>query len=214
MTGVEDRDRQPVSERSVAAWRTWLRALAVDADAALSAALIYEALAREARVAWLDALDADLVQSGVPAVAAYAPLLAVEEDPELRARIEERLGGAPTPEDEDSAGISVLARRRAWSGACGRGAHLVVVSSPLYLHFVELLICRVAGDETLLGTSIEPLWDGRNLRRTLDIEGVTVAEVPMHDAVDVLAHAVLAERRAGRAAPEDLVRFADLFGQG
>ena len=214
MTNVEDHDRQPVSERSVAAWRTWLRALAVDADAALSCALTYQGLAREGRVAWLDALETDLEASGVPAVAAYAPLLAVEDDEELRLRISARLGGAPDEEDTDSAGISIVARRRAWLGDAGDGEQLVVVSSPLYLHFVELLICRVVPEQRIVSTSHEPLWNGRNLRRTLDIEGVRVAEQPLPEVVDLLAHTVIAERRGGRPAPDVLVRFADLFGQG
>src|SRR5580658_3109558 len=70
-----------------AAWRTWLSALAVDADAAVAAALAYESLAPEGRDAWLDAIATDLDDMGipVPAIALYAPLLAVEEDESRKA---------------------------------------------------------------------------------------------------------------------------------
>src|SRR5579872_3215573 len=59
------------------AWRTWLSALAADAEAAMAAALAYESLPTEARDAWLDALEGDAPTLDVPAVALYAPLLAV-----------------------------------------------------------------------------------------------------------------------------------------
>jgi hypothetical protein len=200
----------PPSERSIAAWRVWLQALAVDADAALSAAITYEGLAREARTAWLDALDTDLEGLGVPIVAAYAPLLAVEDDVDLRTRIEERLAAA------GDAGIGELpaAERRGFVGAEHRERQLVVVASPLYLHFVELLVCRVVPDEAVVSATYEPLWDARNLRPRFELDGVTVEEQSIHDVVDLLAHAVLGDRRRGRPAPAELVRFADLFAVG
>src|SRR5580700_4010514 len=71
-----------------AAWRTWLSALAADAEAAVAAALAYESLPHEARDAWLDALEADAPALDVPAVALYAPLLAVEAAGPRRERIE------------------------------------------------------------------------------------------------------------------------------
>src|SRR6202158_4799312 len=62
------------------AWRSWLSALATDAEAAMAAALAYESLPAEGRDAWLDALDGDAADLHVPIVALYAPLLAVEMD--------------------------------------------------------------------------------------------------------------------------------------
>jgi len=42
--------------RTHAAWRTWLTALATNAEAATAAALAYQSLNDEGRDAWLDAL--------------------------------------------------------------------------------------------------------------------------------------------------------------
>ena len=68
MSGPDDRD----DPRLRSAWRTWLSALAVDAEAAVAAALAYEALAAEGRDAWLDALDDDRDKLDVPAGATAA----------------------------------------------------------------------------------------------------------------------------------------------
>ena len=65
----------------------WLAALAKDASAATAAALAYQSLPADGRDAWLDALDADAADVGVPKVALYAPLLGVEQDEGRRARI-------------------------------------------------------------------------------------------------------------------------------
>ncbi|MFO0677600.1 MAG: hypothetical protein U0169_13780 [Polyangiaceae bacterium] len=48
-----------IEPRARAAWRTWLTALATDAEAAVAAALTYEALDATGRDAWLDVLDQD-----------------------------------------------------------------------------------------------------------------------------------------------------------
>src|SRR5271170_133596 len=85
-------EREPDDDDRVrAAWRSWLSALSTDAEAAMAAALAYESLPEEGRDAWLDALEADAPSLGVPAVALYAPLLAVETDDDRRARIEASL---------------------------------------------------------------------------------------------------------------------------
>ncbi|MFL5319398.1 MAG: hypothetical protein ACJ790_07055 [Myxococcaceae bacterium] len=57
------------SDRVLAAWHAWLSALATDAEAALAAALSYEALDGEGRTLWLDALDQDVPELEVPKVA-------------------------------------------------------------------------------------------------------------------------------------------------
>src|SRR5687767_11685336 len=125
-----------VDPRAHNAWRTWLTALAHDPDAATAAALAYESLPTDGRDAWLDALDADAPAVGVPKVALYAPLLAVEQDDVRRERISRNVEGA--------------ARRstppRALVGSKGADRVCMIVS-PLYLDFVELLLCRYHPDE-------------------------------------------------------------------
>src|SRR5262245_16084962 len=88
-----------VDSRVVAAWCEWLDALATDAEAALAAAMAYKELDAPARDRWLSALEHDAEQVKVPRIAVYAPLLAVESDPERRARIAAAIG----PEDDRAA---------------------------------------------------------------------------------------------------------------
>ena len=91
--GVSDMDgsKAPqsgaVDPRAHAAWCKWLSALASDSEAAMAAALAYESLPDGARDAWLSALEADAPDIGVPLVALYAPLLAVESDPAPHTRV-------------------------------------------------------------------------------------------------------------------------------
>jgi hypothetical protein len=216
---MSDRDRQKPSDRDVtsvrmaaservssvdprahAAWRTWLAALAKDADAVTAAALAYESLAPEGREAWLDALEQDAPDVGVPKVALYAPLLGVEEDEERRARIVLNVVGA--------------ARRstppRALVGARGEDRVCLIIT-PLYLDFVEVLFCRYDPD-----VGIREAWH-KWLAHTSDIKtytaevGVAMREGPLPQVVEDLAHAVVADRRGGRTAPPSLVRYIDLF---
>src|SRR5205807_8640927 len=81
--------------RAKSAWQAWLRALADDAEAALAAALTYEALGPAERDAWLDALDEDAPEVLAPRESLYAPLLLVEDDPVRRARIATACGDTP-----------------------------------------------------------------------------------------------------------------------
>src|SRR6185437_6466766 len=78
--GIPPAPNPAISTHVQSAWRSWLSALATDAEAAMAAALAYESLPPEARDAWLDALDVDAPTLEVPRVALFAPLLAVEAD--------------------------------------------------------------------------------------------------------------------------------------
>jgi len=194
--------------RARAAWRSWLQAMASDADAALSAALAYRELAADGRAAWLDALREDIVGLDVPKVAVYAPLLAVEDDADRRAAIERALDAdddAPLPA---AGGPCALAAEEA------DGTVVAVLASPLYLAFVELLVCRFHPDRGVAMAVHEPLIDRRAL--TADdggfrCEGAKLSPAPLDDVVEGLALAILADRRRGVAAPSALERFAHLF---
>ena len=94
-------DRTPLPDlgratdsRVLDAWCEWLGALATDAEAALAAAIAYRELDAKGRTSWLNALDQDSVRLKVPRIAVYAPLLAVESDPERRERITFAMGPA------------------------------------------------------------------------------------------------------------------------
>lgn len=189
-----------VDPRAHAAWRTWLAALAHDPDAATAAALAYESLPTDGRDAWLDALDADAPAVAVPKIALYAPLLAVEQDDERRARISSHVEGA--------------ARRstppRALVGSDGSGRVCMIVS-PLYLDFVELLVCRYHPDEGMREARHKWLAHTSEIDAAARDLGVKVASAPLPEVVEELAHAVVADRRAGRSPPPALERYIDLF---
>src|SRR3954468_488098 len=90
-TPAAERTPLPVTpvtdERLVGAWCEWLGALATDAEAALAAAVAYRELTPAGRDYWLAVLEQDAERLDVPMIAVYAPLLAVETDPDRRQRI-------------------------------------------------------------------------------------------------------------------------------
>jgi hypothetical protein len=206
-----------------AAWQTWLSALAVDPEAAVAAALAYESLPPEGRDGWLDALatDVESVPSGVPPLALYAPLFAVEIDLGRKARIEAALAARGQP-------IHQAFRRGPVRALCGRaptGEHVCLLLSPLYLDFVAVLVCRYRPDHGVLAARRDPIRHladilGRGPRGedggaeeplSCTFEGVSMLENPLGDVVEDLAHAIVADSRQGRSAPEVFGAYADLF---
>jgi hypothetical protein len=192
--------------RAVAAWRAWLSALASNAEAALAAAMTYGALEEAARDAWLDALDADRAEIDVPVVALYAPLLAVETDAARRARIEQAMG----------AGLGKRApATTALRATTASGDVVCAVATPLYLEFVELLVCRYRPDHGVVSAHHDPFRHESQVEPavlTVVPEPIVLERAPLRVVIEELAHAVVADRRDGRAAPPELARFADLFG--
>ncbi len=185
-----------------AAWRSWLIALASDADAALAAALAYEALDDLGRRAWLDALEEDAPSLEVPPIALYAPLLAVETNVDRRARIEQAVG-----ETTFDRSIRALVGGQEHERVC-------VISVPLYLSFVEVLVCRYSQEGGVIAAHHEPLRhrDDVNQLAINFPEGEKLAPASIRCVIDELAHAVLADKREGRQSPEPLAAFAHLFG--
>ncbi len=189
-----------VDPRAHAAWRTWLAALAKDADAVTAAALAYESLGSEGRDAWLDALDQDAADVDVPKIALYAPLLGVEEDEDRRARIVLNVVGAARKSTPPRALVGTRDADR-----------VCLIVTPLYLDFVEILFCRYDPD-----VGIREAWHKWLAHKTevatysAEI-GVAMKEGPLPQVVEELAHAVVADKRAGRTAPPSLLRYIDLF---
>lgn len=191
-----------------AAWQEWLRALATDADAALAAAHVYRDLDGAARDALLSALTEDSRSLPVPAVAIYAPLLAVESDPSRRARIELAIG--------TDVGADPNRRRvRALRGIAPDGARVLALVSPLYLRFVDVLFCRYTADEGFVWVRHDALLDEKDAPADgATVDGVSVEATPLTPVIEELAHAVLAQRRHGRELPPALHLFAHLFDAG
>jgi len=190
--------------RTHAAWRTWLAVLAKDASAATAAALAYESLAPDGRDAWLDALEVDAPNVDVPKIALYAPLLGVEQDDARRERIAGHVTGAARKSTPPSALVATLHGDR-------NGDRVCLIISPLYLDFVELLFCRYDQDEGVREARHEWLVHKDEVETWSRQLGVTMKAAPLQQVVEELAHAVVADRRAGRDAPDALMVYTDLF---
>ncbi len=188
------------------AWRVWLSSLATDAEAALGAAHAYADLDDDARDAWLDALAEDVPRLEVPAVAVYAPLLAVETDPDRRDRISLAIG-------EQSRDTFVqVGRTRTLRGIAGDRTRIAVLVSPFYLRFVRILACRYSPDDGFVWGRYDPIVaDDRAPVPGAIIDGVSLEATPTKPVIEELAHAILAQRRRGEDPPNALYFFADLF---
>ncbi len=200
---AQDTELEP---RFRSAWRTWLCALATDAEAAMAAALTYESLPSEGRDAWLDALDAEAAILQVPAVALYAPLLAAESNGARHARIQLALAANPVARTDGPVDA------RALRGVARDGTHACVLIGPLYLDFVQVLTCRYTPRGGFVTVRHDPFRHAGDLPPLRDVEGVPVEPTPLRVVVEELAHAVLADRRERRQTPPALASFAHLFG--
>jgi hypothetical protein len=203
MGGATEHEIDP---RVRSAWRTWLAALATDAAAAMAAALAYESLPDEGRDAWLDALESDAPTLDVPKVALYAPLLAVEADADRRARIEVVLA-------TDDKGLSPAGSTRAMRGVADDGKHVCMIVSPIYLDFVQVLVCHYTPNGGFFSVRHDPLRHSADFPLAQSkVDDVTTEPTPLRVVVEELAHAILADRRNSREAPPALASFAHLFG--
>lgn len=188
------------------AWRTWLSALGTDAEAAIAAALAYDSLPPAARDAWLDAVGADRSEIDVPAIALYAPLLAVELDPTRRSRIESAIVS------ERHVGGRSVTEARALRGVASDGTHVCVLVAPIYLDFVQVLFCQYTPAGGVIAVSHDPLRHATDLVPIRDVDGVPVEPTPLGVVVEELAHAIVADKREQRQTPPALASVAHLFG--
>ncbi len=190
--------------RASGAFRSLLAALAVEPDAAAAAIEAYSALDGAGRDAWLDALDAELPHVDVPVIAAYAPVASVERDPTRRARIVATL---------ERAGAT-LPSREVTHALVGRidQDRIITLVVPLYGAFVEQLTCRVHPTEGVRWARHTPLWRLDDVPRAGDeLDGATLERLPPAVALDEVAHAVLAARRAATPLPAALSALIDLL---
>lgn len=197
---------QPPQEgRSTAVWRQWLSSMASDPEAALAAAIAYREMDEGSRDSWLNSLKLDAPAVDVPSIALYAPLLAVEHDPERRERLIDSLGEQP----QTSGGRS---EKRALLGTAQDGTRVYVLSTPLYLDFIQVLACGVRGGE-FTWVRHDPIAGADGAPVAGDIlEEATLEPMPIKSVLDDLAVAVLSHRRTGKALPEALEVLGDLLG--
>jgi len=197
---------KPPCPRSVMAWRAWLGALASDAEAAQAAALAYEQLDATGRDAWIESLAQDAVEIGVPRIALYAPLLAVELDVQRRERIQQALG----PHESKAAPRQIT---RALVGF-GRGdLKVAVLISPLYMDFVQVMACGYRIGEAFDWVRHDPIVSTHSIVRPGDrVDGVVVEASPLKGVIDELALTIVAHNRTRGQLPPTLRAFAHVFG--
>ncbi|HEX2732959.1 MAG TPA: hypothetical protein VHM70_15225 [Polyangiaceae bacterium] len=192
--------------RVTRAWRGWLEALARDPEAALAAAQAYQQLDADGRSQWLSALETDIESLGVPAVAVYAPLLAVESDPQRLRQIKHALA-----QGREVAPPSV--HRRALLGRLPSGIRVGVLVDPVYLDFVQVLACAYVPGQRFVWVRHDPIATDSPVWATgRHFEGALLERVPLRMLVDDLARTIVAQRRHGGVLPDALCLFADLFG--
>lgn len=191
-------------DRVSPAWRTWLEALASDAEAALGAALAYEALDSRGKTAFLDALEQDAPRLHVPRVALFAPLLSVERDGDRRARILRAMG--------DDVGSEAAIRAHALAGTAADGSRICVVVKPVYLDFVRVTSCRFAVSRGIDWVREDPLLHAKDAPRVgSTMDGMALERTPLPPIVDEIAAAILAHRRREGSLPDTLKPLLDLF---
>lgn len=189
-------------------WRQWLSSMASDPEAALAAAIAYRDLDARGRESWLRSLESDAPLVDAPMFALYAPLLAVETDPERRHRLLAALGGNTDARSGR--------RRRGLVGQAtnaGRTVRILVLVLPLYLDFVEVLACAVS-DGSFEWVRHDPIlrYAEAPLHKSV-LEGVVLEDSPDKAVIDELAVAVLSHRRKGLEMPEALTVLTELFGE-
>lgn len=192
--------------RSVSAWRAWLGALASDAEAAQAAALAYEQLDAAGREAWIESLAQDALELGVPRIAIYAPLLAVEADSHRRERIQSALGPCES---------KAVPRHptRALLGVARDETRVAVLIAPLYMDFAQVMACGYRAGEGFDWVRHDPIVSTRSaVRAGEQIGGVVVEESPLKAVIDELALTIVAQSRARRPLPPTLRAFAHVFG--
>jgi hypothetical protein len=201
-------DDEATDPRVSGAFRAWLEALATDPDAATAAAMAYEALEPEGRDAWLDAIEAESPSLAVPVLALYAPLMGVETDGARRARIDAAVAVDPRV-------VGLSRAPRALTGRDASGDCVAAIVIPLYLDFVELLICRYQPDVGVTSALRGPLLRASEVWgegcAVHEIAGVELSEAPFAYVIEGLAHALVADRRRGRPPPEPLRTYDFLF---
>lgn len=190
-------------DRTTQAWDTWLNALASDAHAALGAALAYQDLDSKGRDAMLQALEQDSKRLGVPRIAVFAPLLSVEHDEARRQRICTAVG-------TDVGATQVCAR--ALVGTTPNADRVIMILTPVYLHFVKVTSCRLAPDQRIRWVRCEPLVHiNEALHPNTRLDDTALELVPLQVAIDLIARAIVGQRRNGEVLPPELLALVQLF---
>lgn len=215
---------EPPPPKNGSPFKAWLASLGRDGSAALAAGEVYGSLPADERNAWLDAVASDLASPSARDVAegesvaasvaaAYAPLLAHEQDPGRRARILSEITKAGLGED--------VGRMRALMGA-GRFSferlpcQIVVLLRGLAFDLCEALICAITmgeDGEQIRAATYLGLASAVEAERVAQEMGApcTLSPADPREATDVIAHGVWSDARAGREPRPDLAAAAHFF---
>ncbi|GEM_PF-525067 len=225
-TKQEDLVEPAKGTRASAVWRQWLASMATDAEAVHAAAMAYREMDLSGRENWLRSLEVDAKAVDVPAVALYAPLIAVEDNPQQRERLLQSLEkrgsySSPSVGDVDTGdNLGQLAPRLPQAligfveGGHGQKAtRIYVITSPLYLDFVQVLACGVS-NKCFSWVRHDPIVSLSGAPSVGDkLEGAILEAAPMKTTLDELALVVLSHERAGEELPEALHVLGELLGK-
>lgn len=189
--------------RAAGAWSEWLQALTCEPDAALAAAEVYARLSEDERDLWLQTLERDVALLGVPPVAVFAPLLAVEANAARRTTIARVLAQGRDEEPRPPF--------RALAGSRGK-ERVAALVSPLYLDFAQVIACRYEVGERFVWVKQDPIVRTAQAPTAgVLVDGIRLEEVPVAAIVDELAATVVALQRKGESLPEELRWRSDWF---
>lgn len=189
--------------RAAGAWSEWLQALTCEPDAALAAAEVYARLSEDERDLWLQTLERDVALLGVPPVAVFAPLLAVEANTARRTTIARVLAQGRDEEPRPPF--------RALVGSRGK-ERVAVLVSPLYLDFAQVIACRYEVGERFIWVKQDPIVRTAQAPTVgVLVDGIRLEEVPVAAIVDELAATVVALQRKGESLPDELRWRSDWF---
>ncbi len=202
---------EPVN-REEGVWRQWLESMASDSESALAAAMAYREMSGEQRAAMITSLMETGSQLGVPLVAIFAPLLAVEEDPSRRLQLESALVSSDNasellvPHVQPTALWSVS---EYWRTEHDSQDRLLVFILPLYLNFVQVLAVEVKAG-TLGSVRHDPILNREQAPQPGErLDGQKLEKVPLSSAMDILAQCIVVSHRNEVPLPDALRVVAD-----
>jgi hypothetical protein len=186
-----------------------LAAAARDPAAARGLALAYASLDAEGRSRIVQAVVDDAAAEGISASVALAPLLAVEEEPQIARAIADAIGR------DGGLGLERSSGPRALLAGDERAGGVLLVR-PLHGTFVEVLALAWDAERGVTHSVFDPLVDDAmaSAHTSRLPSALRFEDVPVGYAIDRIAPVLWNHRRTHGTLPPGVERFADLFSIG
>lgn len=209
MASADRRDRPPLSllnSGPAGAFGALLSRTVEDPQAARGFAFAYASLPLRQRAEIIEAIVVDAGAEGINLSEVLAPLLSVEEDPQVARQLADAISAA------GGRGLSPVEPLRALlAGDEPAGAFLLV--RPLHGRFAETLGLVWEQARGITHATYEPLAHTEDPLPVLPgvADGLHFEEMPLSYALDIVTPVLWGHRRAHGALPEQVRPFADLF---